>query len=125
MDNHYHLILETPEGNLARGMRQLNGIYTQKHNRNYTTTGHVFQGRYKAILVDKESYLLELCRYVVLNPVRAGMVKRPQDWKWSSYRSTAGTATPPPWFTPDWILPSLAGAKGGHRGIIITLLWRA
>ena len=111
MDNHYHLILETPEGNLARGMRQFNGIYTQKHNRNYTKTGHVFQGRYKAILVDKESYLLELCRYVVLNPVRAGMVKRPQDWKWSSYRSTVGTSVPPPWFTPDWILAQFGRSR--------------
>ena len=93
MDNHYHLVLETPEGNLSRGMRQLNGIYTQKYNWRYTKTGHVFQGRYKAIVVDKESYLLELCRYVVLNPLRAAIVKEPQDWKWSSYRSTAGRAT--------------------------------
>jgi putative transposase len=104
MDNHYHLILETPEGNLSRGMRQLNGIYTQKYNWKYTKTGHVFQGRYKAILVDKENYLLELCRYVVLNPVRANIVKRPQDWKWSSYRSTTGTAKPRQWLTTDWIL---------------------
>jgi len=104
MDNHYHLIVETPEGNLSRGMRQLNGIYTQKYNWKYTKTGHIFQGRYKAILVDKESYLLELCRYVVLNPVRANIVERPQDWKWSSYRSTAGKAKPPQWFTTDWIL---------------------
>jgi REP element-mobilizing transposase RayT len=104
MDNHYHLVLETPEGNLSRGMRQLNGIYTQKYNWKYTKTGHVFQGRYKAILVDKESYLLELCRYVVLNPVRANMVKRPQDWRWSSYRSTTGRARLPQWFTTDWIL---------------------
>jgi REP element-mobilizing transposase RayT len=104
MDNHYHLVLETPEGNLSRGMRQLNGIYTQKYNWRYTKTGHVFQGRYKAILVDKENYLLELCRYVVLNPLRASMVKEPQGWKWSSYRSTAGRAKPPPWLTTDWIL---------------------
>jgi hypothetical protein len=104
MDNHYHLILETLEGNLSRGMRQLNGIYTQKYNWRYTKTGHIFQGRYKAIVVDKESYLLELCRYVVLNPVRANIVKRPQDWKWSSYRSTAGRAKSPQWLTADWIL---------------------
>jgi putative transposase len=104
MDNHYHLILETPEGNLSRGMRQLNGIYTQKYNWRHTKTGHVFQGRYKAILVDKESYLLELCRYVILNPVRANIAKRPQDWKWSSYRSTTGTTKTPQWLTTDWIL---------------------
>ena len=78
MTNHYHLIIETPEGNLANGMRQLNGVYTQIVNRAHGRVGHVFQGRYKAILVDKESYLLELVRYVVLNPVRAGMVDNVQ-----------------------------------------------
>jgi putative transposase len=111
MDNHYHLILETPEGNLSRGMRQLNGIYTQKYNWRYTKTGHVFQGRYKAILVDKENYLLELCRYVILNPVRANIVKRPQDWKWSSYRSTTGTAKTPQWLTTDWILAQFSRSR--------------
>jgi hypothetical protein len=111
MDNHYHLILETPEGNLSRGMRQLNGIYTQKYNWRYTKTGHVFQGRYKAILVDKENYLLELCRYVILNPVRANIVKRPQNWKWSSYRSTTGTAKTPQWLTTDWILARLSRSR--------------
>ena len=111
MNNHYHLILETPEGNLSRGMRQLNGIYTQKYNWRYTKTGHIFQGRYKAILVDKESYLLELCRYVVLNPVRANIVMRPQDWKWSSYRSTVGTAKPPQWLTTDWILAQFSKSR--------------
>jgi putative transposase len=111
MDNHYHLILETPEGNLSRGMRQLNGIYTQKYNWRYTKTGHVFQGRYKAILVDKENYLLELCRYVILNPVRANIVKRPQDWKWSSYRSTTGTAKRPQWLTTDWILAQFSRSR--------------
>ncbi len=74
MDNHYHLLIETPDANLSIGMRQLNGIYTQKYNRRHATPGHVFQGRFKAILVDKDNYLLELCRYVVLNPVRATMV---------------------------------------------------
>lgn len=74
MTNRYHLAIETPEGNLAQGMRQLNGVYTQWMNRAHKRVGHVFQGRYKAILVEKDSYLLELARYVVLNPVRAGMV---------------------------------------------------
>ena len=90
MDNHYHLVIETPEGNLSRGMRQLNGMYTQKYNWKYHKTGHVFQGRYKAIIVDKDSYLLELCRYVALNPVRAHVVEEPEDFRWSSYRATAG-----------------------------------
>jgi len=89
MDNHYHLMLETAAANLGRGMRQINGVYTQRFNRAHDRVGHVFQGRYKAILVEKQAYLLELCRYVVLNPVRAGMVAAPGDWAWSSYRRMA------------------------------------
>ena len=85
MTNHYHLLLETPEGNLAEGMRQLNGIYTQAFNRRHHKVGHVFQGRYHAILVDKDCYLLEVARYIVLNPVRAKMVKEAQAYLWSSY----------------------------------------
>jgi len=104
MDNHYHLLIETPDGNLSSGMRQLNGIYTQKYNYLHGKTGHVFQGRYKAILVDKESYLLELSRYVVLNPVRAKMISKPEEWKWSSYRYTAGIKKAPVYLTTDWIL---------------------
>jgi putative transposase len=90
MTNHYHLVIETLDANLARGMRQLNGVYTQCFNRHHGHTGHVFQGRYKAILVDRDAYLLELARYVVLNPVRAGMVKSPQQWRWSSYAAMMG-----------------------------------
>jgi len=74
MDNHYHILVETIEGNLSKGMRHLNGVYTQKSNRKHGRVGHVYQGRYKAILVQKDGYLLELSRYVVLNSVRAGMV---------------------------------------------------
>ena len=103
-DNHYHLIIETPEGNLSRGMRQLNGVYTQHFNRRHKTVGHVFQGRYKAIIGDKESYLLSLCRYVVLNPVRIGVVERPGQWKWSSYRATSGGIKRSSFLTVDWVL---------------------
>ncbi len=71
MKNHYHLIIETPEGNLSKGMRQLNGVYTQLFNKRHKRVGHIFQGRYKAILIQKDSHLIETCRYVVLNPVRA------------------------------------------------------
>jgi len=78
MDNHYHLVIETPDGNLSKGMRHLNGVYTMRFNRNHHCIGHVLQGRYKAILIQKESHLLEVCRYVVLNPVRAGIVKTSQ-----------------------------------------------
>ena len=91
MTNHYHLLAETIDGNLSRGMRQLNGIYTQNFNRRHHESGHVFQGRYKAILVQKDCHLLELTRYVVLNPVRAGMVMRPEEWAWTSYHATIST----------------------------------
>jgi REP element-mobilizing transposase RayT len=74
MNNHYHLVIETPDGNLSKGMRQLNGVYTQAFNKRHRRVGHVFQGRFKGILVQKDSHFLEVCRYVVLNPVRAKMV---------------------------------------------------
>jgi putative transposase len=90
MSNHYHLVVERPDGNLSRGMRQLNGLYTQAFNRGHGLVGHLFQGRYKAILVQKEGYLLALSRYVLLNPVRAHMVDDPADWPWSSYRTVIG-----------------------------------
>ncbi len=90
MDNHFHLLIETPEGNLSIGMRQLNGVYTQTFNKRHRRTGHLFQGRYKAILIQKDSHLLEACRYVVLNPVRARLVEEPGQWRWSSYGATAG-----------------------------------
>jgi REP element-mobilizing transposase RayT len=104
MDNHYHLVIETPEANLSKGMRQLNGVYTQLYNRRHRTVGHLFQGRYKAILIQKESHLLEVCRYVVLNPVRAKAVGRVEQWKWSSYGGTAGLGKSPPWLAVDWVL---------------------
>jgi REP element-mobilizing transposase RayT len=94
MNNHYHLIIETPDGNLSAGMRQLNGVYTQTFNRQHNRVGHLFQGRYKGILIQKDSHLLEVCRYVVLNPVRAKAVKKPEQWRWSSYQATAGIEKP-------------------------------
>ena len=111
MDNHYHLIIETPEGKISRGMRQLNGVYTQYFNRRHKTVGHVFQGRFKAIMVDKESYLLSLCRYVVLNPVRIGGVTGPGQWKWSSYRATAGKIKSPSFLTVDWIVSQFGNSR--------------
>lgn len=111
MDNHYHLLIETPEGNLSEGMRQLNGIYTQKYNWLNGKTGHVFQGRYKAIIVDRDSYLLELVRYVSLNPVRAFMVMGPGDWAWSSYRSTAGIDEAPSWLSTDRVLGQFSSVR--------------
>jgi len=111
MDNHYHLIIETPDANLSRGMRQLNGIYTQKFNAAHNRVGHCFQGRYKAIHVDKEDYLLELSRYVVLNPVRAQMVRSAREWPWSSYRATAGQVSKPVWLEIDWLLAMFGKRK--------------
>ena len=104
MSNHYHLVVETPDGNLAKGMRQLNGVFTQATNRRHGRTGHLFQGRYKAILVDGDAHLLELARYVVLNPVRAGMVAEPVEWAWSSYRAMIGGAPTPAWLAVDGLL---------------------
>ncbi len=107
MNNHYHLVIETPEGNVSIGMRQLNGVYTQAFNRRHGKTGHLFQGRYKAILIQKESHLLEVSRYVVLNPIRAEIVENPRDWAWSSYRATAAFKRPHPCLTVKWILSHL------------------
>ena len=111
MGNHYHLLIETPDGNLSKGMRQLNGMYTQRFNRKRQRVGHVFQGRFKAILVQKESYLLELARYVVLNPVRARMVRRAEQWPWSSYQATAGLSEVPPWLHADWLLSAFSSRR--------------
>ena len=110
MNNHYHLIIETPDGNLSRGMRQLNGVYTQTYNTRHRRVGHILQGRYKAILIQKDSHLLEVSRYVVLNPVRAKAAQGPEQWKWSSYRATAGKTDPHPCLTIDWIL-----GQFGHK----------
>jgi putative transposase len=104
MSNHYHLVVETPEANLAQGMRQLNGVYTQYINRQHRRIGHVFQGRYKAILVERDAYLLELARYVVLNPVRAGMVSSPGEWSWSSWAEMMGLRPKPDWLETGWVL---------------------
>jgi putative transposase len=112
MTNHYHLFVQTAQGNLSTGMRQLNGVFTQWSNRRHRRSGHLFQGRYKGILVDSDTYFQEVCRYVVLNPVRAGMVADPADWPWSSYRATAGVEAPSSWLSVDAVL----GAFGGKRG---------
>jgi putative transposase len=110
MSNHYHLVVETPDANLSVGMRQLNGVYTQLVNRRHARVGHVFQGRFKAIVVQKEAYLLELARYVVLNPVRAGMVSDVGDWPWSSYAAMMAAPHLPraSWLATDKLLAYFA-----------------
>lgn len=109
MGNHYHLLLETPEPNLSWGMRQLNGTYSQRFNRRHDRVGHLFQGRFKSILVERDPHLLELIRYVVLNPVRAGLVDGPERWEWSNFRATAGLARRPEWLDVDWTLSQFGG----------------
>ncbi len=115
MSNHFHLLIETPDANLSKGMRQLNGIYTQQFNRAHNRAGHVFQGRYKAIIVDKQSYLQELARYIVLNPVRAQIVRSAREWPWSSYRATAGQAPGPMNLQTDELLASFGKRKSRAR----------
>ncbi len=117
MDNHYHLLIETPDGNLSIGMRQLNGVYTQAYNRSHGRDGHLFKGRYKSILVEKDNYLLELCRYVVLNPVRAKMVKNPESYIWSSYLATMGKVKIPDFLTIDWILVNFSQQISSARSL--------
>lgn len=115
MGNHYHLVLHTREANLSRLMRQINGVYTQSFNRRHSLTGHLFQGRFKAILVDSDSYLLEVCRYVDLNPVRARMVKRPDAYAWSSYRALTGLAGKPDWLDVKPVHAQLAPGKSATQ----------
>ncbi len=104
MGNHYHLVIETPEPNLSRGLRRLHGTYTQWFNRRHQRVGHLLQGRFKSLLVEKESYLQELCRYVVLNPVRARLVTEAGAWGWSSYQATVGLQAAPDWLDVSAVL---------------------
>ncbi|MCA1805046.1 MAG: transposase [Xanthomonadaceae bacterium] len=104
MTNHYHAVVETAEANLSKGMRYLNGVYTQAFNRSHDLVGHLFQGRFKAILVERDEYLLELSRYVVLNPVRARIAETPEDWPWSSHQAMLGRCPAPTWLETDWLM---------------------
>ena len=115
MTNHFHLLIETPDANLSNAMRQFNSVYTQAFNRRYGRVGHVLQGRFKSIVIDREAYLLELCRYIVLNPVRAAMVKDPSSYKWSSYRATAGLDKKPDFLAVDWILEQFGADRPQAR----------
>ncbi len=104
MANHFHLLVETPEGNLSQAMRQMNGVYSQRFNRRHGRSGHVLASRFHAQVVDKERYLRAVCRYIVLNPVRAGLAAHPRQWRWSSYRATAGEVAAPAFLAVDWVL---------------------
>lgn len=108
MNNHFHLLVETPEGNLSEIMRHINGAYTTYFNVKRKRTGHLLQGRYKAILVEADEYLVELSRYIHLNPVRVGIVEKPEQYPWSSYLSYTGHSKPPAWLRTDFILGCFA-----------------
>jgi putative transposase len=115
MGNHFHLVVETPRPNLPSGMRQLNGRYAQGFNDRHGRCGHVFQARYRSILVQKDGHLLALCRYVVLNPVRAGLCRDPGAYFWSSYRATAGRAAAEPFLVTDWILGTFSATRNSAQ----------
>jgi hypothetical protein len=126
MANHYHLLLETPEIGLSRGMKWLNQKYAEAFNVRHERVGHLFQGRFKAILVEREAHLLELLRYIVLNPVRCGAVGSPDKYEWSSYRATAGLCPPPPWLDIGWTLaqfgaPDLGAAQEAYRCFVAAI----
>ena len=103
MGNHFHLVTKILEPSLSAGMRALNGDYTQRFNARHQTRGHVFQGRFHSEIVHRQGHLLELIRYVILNPVRAGLVATPGGWPWSSYAMTCDAATAPPWLETAWL----------------------
>src|SRR4051794_7664283 len=118
MTNHYHLVLELNEvDTLSRGLKWLNGTYAQYFNRRHERVGHLFQGRFKSFLIDKETYFLEVIRYVVLNPVRARMVSRPHEYRWTSCRATAGFCEPPPWLSVREVLAHFAVESGVATGL--------
>jgi putative transposase len=122
MGNHYHLLLSTPRGNLSRTMRHVNGVFTQRHNRLMKTDGPIFQGRYKAILVDASSYLLQLSRYIHRNPIENHRpeVQRLADYPWSSYPAYIGETAPPDWLTQEDIYGELGAAryKAAYRNYV-------
>ncbi len=122
MGTHYHLVIETPQANVVRGMRQLNGVYAQGFNRRHARHGHLLGGRYGTVLVARDEHLLEVLRYVVLNPVRARLCKHPAEWPWSSYRATAGLDESPAFLALDWVLrqfaPERASAQARYEAFV-------
>ncbi|HEY0371088.1 MAG TPA: transposase [Thermoanaerobaculia bacterium] len=110
MTNHFHIVLHTPQPNLSKGMQWLNGTYAAWFNRRHNRSGHLFQGRFKAFLIEKESYYSEVLRYVVLNPVRAGLVDHPAAYRWSSYRGTSGLEAHNAWMDVAAALEPFGGA---------------
>lgn len=119
MDNHYHLMIHTPLGNLSPAMRHLNGVYTQRFNRLTARDGSLFRGRYKAILVEADSYALQLSRYIHLNPVEAGLVTEPARHSWSSYPAYIGSSHPVrPWLCTSFLLNMFNGERESYRSFV-------
>lgn len=104
LSNHYHLVVQTPKGDLSAGMQRLNSLSAQRFNRTHDLGGHLFQGRFGSVLVESDEQFLAACRYVALNPVLAGICTDPADWRWSSYAATVGLAPRPPFLTVGLIL---------------------
>lgn len=115
MGNHFHLVLDTPHANIAAGMQYLKSAYALWFNGEKPREGHLFERRYYAGLVDREAHFFAACRYVVLNPVRAGFCHHPADWRWSSYRATAALITPPPFLRTDFLHELLGGPAVGAK----------
>ena len=112
MGNHYHLLLETPQPNLSKGMKELDQQYTRRHNWKYEHSGHVFQGRYWSGLVLNDNYLIDAASYLLLNPVRAQLVRSPEEWRWSSCAAMAGLVPLPSWLHMDWLPVDFRGTEG-------------
>ena len=112
MGNHYHLLLETPQPNLSKGMKELDQQYTRRHNWKYEHSGHVFQGRYWSGLVLNDNYLIDAASYLLLNPVRAQLVRSPEEWRWSSCAAMAGLVPLPSWLHMDWLPVDFRGKEG-------------
>ena len=124
MPNHYHLLVRVEHANLSLGMRHLNGVFTQRYNQEHGRVGHLFQGRFKALLVQDESYLCGLVRYILRNPVRAGLASDASDWRWSAHRWLAGRETAPPWAAPREIWQRLGASAKSAETILAALLGR-
>src|SRR3989338_4906339 len=123
MPNHYHLYIETPQGGLSRGMRHIDGVYTQVFNKRRKRVGPLFQGRYRSILVEKESYSLELSRYIYLNPVKAKLEEKPEGWKWSSYGAFIGKAKRREFLEVEWLLGQMAKKERKAQRVFEKFTW--
>ena len=117
MGNHYHLVVETPQANVSDGMRQLNGVFTQRYNRRHGRVGHLFQARFTAILVEADSHLLSVVAYLAWNPVEAGLCERPEEWRWGSYRAYLGLARAPAFLTTGLVLGRCGSTRSAREGL--------